>query len=152
MKKCFCLFLIGVALIMNFCSACAESISLPLQSFYTLKPISQLKAQLLVPSSLDLREVNMVHLTIEEAEYQFIVIHYVAQNKMGGHSDDIAYALTEYFTTDAEVALQIEDEPIGDNPQMNSLLSKVIFDYLFNMSEYTEHFVEIPVDWISSMI
>lgn len=154
-KTLFCLILIVV--LIN-CSIClAEDVGMRLQIIEAVEPIEMIKDQLLVPSSLDLRSVGCIALELDDKSYVFYEIHYVAQNRMGGYTDNIAYALTTkvlFFNEENKIdfknkiVVHIDDTRLGDDQQMHSDLTNVILEYLTNHSEWKSHtsWIDLPTD------
>ncbi|MDD6142778.1 MAG: hypothetical protein PUD16_04700 [bacterium] len=163
MKKILCLLLVIGIFSFNLSVSFAE-FSMPLTTVFAVEPIKMLKENLLVPSSLDLREAGMIGLSVDNKSYNFIVIHYVAENKMGGHSDNFAYVLTtDTLTnmlsenpTEAEFVISIGDDmkKLGNNYQMHEVLTEVILQYLINMESWrsNEAWTDLPVNVVMDMV
>ncbi len=137
MKKLICLLLAGILMIISCSVGCAESVTFPSVAF--ADSLKMLSDQLLVPSSLDVRNVKTTRLTANGVTYQFWIVHYVAQNKLGGYTDDLAYGLTNAVGFEhGETVMQVGDSILGsDNDQLGGLLSYIISDYLINTQQWS---------------
>ena len=113
------------------------TVSFCLQELYVGAILNALRDNLLVPESLSIREIGCIGIECDDSFYYFFVIHYVAQNKLGGYSDDLLFALsTENFGDEQEVAILSGYSSISHGSgKMLSILQDAKLEYLLNEAE-----------------
>lgn len=140
MKKSVCLLLTLIMLLSlaSPVTASATSFSFRVEEVYVPAILDVLKDHLLVPSSLSLRDVGVIPFHIEDSpSYYFFAIHYVAQNKIGGYSDDWIYAISTTSLEDQKVAVMDADRDIFvGTSEMMSTLTTIFSDYIFKTDYY----------------
>lgn len=113
------LMLVTLSLLMTSWASASDltSETIPKQANYVPAILEVLKDELLVPDSLSIRKIEWITLRLKRTDgsisdnYHFFLISYIAQNRMGGYSDNFLYALSTYDVQTPEVALL---SPNGD--------------------------------------
>lgn len=133
-------------------SAVAEDMTLSfyMEELYVEPILSVLKDRLLVPASLSIRDIGCIGVGSGESSYYFFVIQYVAQNKMGGYSDDLLFAIsTKNFGDEQEIAVSSGNSKItyGSNKMLIDL-NEIKIDFLLNEAKYknSAYWKTLPTD------
>lgn len=154
MKRIISLVLALLLTFSIFSTAIAQPLTgtLQLEELYVASFLEVLKDYLLVPDSLTIRDIGCVKLSNGERTYYFFPVQYVAQNKLGGYSDDWIFAISNgEFGDDEVIAVLSADGDIsyGDHTALSDLRI-IMMDYLGNPSIYedSKQWKDLPTDSI----